>query len=152
MKETTTTTTTTIKERILHTVLFQVVALSIMSIGIAIFTDKDPLTMSKLSLVISVVAMIWNYVYNIIFDKIAGEDRINRNIKKRIFHAIFFEIGLFSFTIPFLMWGLNLDFWSVFWLDIGISLYFLVFSIVYNYCYDKIKDSIIKNKTLLITD
>ena len=129
----------TIKERILHTVMFEVFALVILMGAATIFTRHNPAVVGGLSVVMSLIAMAWNYVYNIIFDKFAGEDRLNRTIKTRLLHGLGFEGGLIFVTIPVLMWALQLDFWTVFVLDIGIVLFFLIYAIIYNWAYDHIK-------------
>ncbi|MGF1724930.1 PACE efflux transporter [Photobacterium nomapromontoriensis] len=129
----------TIKERILHSVLFEVFALLIMMIGASLFTNHNPAAIGGIGLALSLIAMGWNYFYNLGFDKIYGADRLARKIGTRIAHGIGFEAGLLLVTIPVLMWALQLDFWTVLILDLGIVIFFLVYSIVYNWIYDQVR-------------
>ena len=129
----------TIKERILHTVLFEVFALVILMGAATIFTRHNPAVVGGLSVVMSLIAMAWNYIYNVIFDKFAGEDRLSRKVKSRILHGLGFEGGLIFVTIPVLMWVLQMDFWTVLILDLGIVIFFLIYAIIYNWSYDHVK-------------
>jgi len=46
-------------------------------------------------------------------------------------------------TLPLMMWVLKLDFWTVFVMDIGVVIFFLVYAIVYNWAYDLIRERIL---------
>ena len=129
----------TIKERILHSVLFEVFALIIMMLGASLFTDKNPAMIGGIGIALSLIAMGWNYVYNLGFDKIFGADRLSRTISTRVAHGFGFEGGLLVVTIPVLMWALQMDFWTVLILDLGIVIFFLIYSIIYNWVYDQVK-------------
>lgn len=129
----------TIKERILHSVLFEIFALTIMMIGASLFTNHNPAAIGGIGLALSLIAMGWNYVYNLGFDKVFGADRLSRKFGTRIAHGIGFEAGLLVVTIPVLMWALQLDFWTVLILDLGIVIFFLVYSIIYNWVYDQVR-------------
>ncbi|MGF1702569.1 PACE efflux transporter [Photobacterium makurazakiensis] len=129
----------TIKERILHSVLFEVFALLIIMVGTSLFTSHNPAEVGGLGLMMSLIAMVWNYVYNLGFDKVFGDERLSRKMGLRVVHGIGFEFGLLFATIPLLMWILQLDFWTVLILDIGIVIFFLVYSILYNLAYDHAK-------------
>lgn len=134
------------KERIFHTILFEIIALSIiigasqLPIGDAPFLQENPAVIGGLALSLSLIAMVWNYVYNLGFDKFFGANRISRSVLKRIGHGFGFEVGLLTVTLPWLMWALRLDFWTVLILDLGLAAFFLVYSIVYNWSYDNVRE------------
>lgn len=127
------------KERIFHSLLFEVTALITITTLALLFTDKDILSISGLGLFMSLLAMVWNYFYNIIFDRFFGADRASRTFKTRVIHSIGFEVGLLAGTIPAIMWVLNLGFITALMLDLGAVAFFLVFTIVFNYAYDAIR-------------
>lgn len=56
--------TVSIKERLIHTILFEIFALSIFVPLVLIVTNKDASSLTMMSLLISLVAMVWNYIYN----------------------------------------------------------------------------------------
>ncbi len=127
------------KERLFHMVLFEVIALAFLAILATIFTDRGALSMTGLALVLSLIAMVWNYIYNIVFDRIFGANRIERKLALRIGHGVVFELGMIVFSFPVIMWALQLDFFTVLMLDIGVVVFFLVYAVVFNWVYDIVR-------------
>lgn len=141
----------TTKERILHTLLFEIVALIIMASLAFIFSKENMGALTGFGLFMSIVAMIWNYFYNLGFDKIFGENRIDRTLILRLSHGLFFEAGLMLISLPILMNILNLGFIEVFLLDIGISIGFLIYAIIYNWIFDQAKEKYFSSKENIVT-
>ncbi|KLV09464.1 hypothetical protein C9I92_14110 [Photobacterium ganghwense] len=128
-----------VKERILHSVLFELFALSLMMLGAKLFTQHNPAEIGAIGFALSLMAMTWNYLYNLMFDRLFGAERLSRTLITRISHALGFEGGLLLVTIPFLMWALQLDFWTVLILDISVVLFFLVYALIFNWSYDLLR-------------
>ena len=125
-----------LKERILHTLLFEAVALLLLTVLAVIITGNDIAKMSGLALALSMIAMLWNFAFNILFDKLYGEDRISRTLSQRIQHGFGFELGMLLFSFPVIMWVLQLDLLSVFLMDVGAMIFFLLYAIAFNWIYD----------------
>lgn len=134
-----------IKERIFHSLLFESLALGLMILAASLFTDINLPSATGLAITLSVIAMCWNYIYNLGFDHLFGHDRIRRSFKKRISHGLGFELGMILATLPIIMWVLQLDLWTAFMMDIGLVLFFLVYAIIYNWCYDIVRDRAFKH-------
>lgn len=131
------------KERMLHMVLFELVALVLMA-GLATYiTGNSAGEMAGLALVISLIAMAWNYAYNYGYDKIYGADRSKRTKKTRVLHGLGFELGLMTVTLPVLMWVLQLDFLTVLIMDIGLVIFFVLYAIAFNWVYDSVRDQLV---------
>ncbi|MEZ9052559.1 PACE efflux transporter [Vibrio sp. 10N.261.49.A5] len=131
------------KERMLHMVLFELVALVLMA-GLATYITRNGAgEMAGLALAISLIAMAWNYVYNYGYDKIYGADRSKRTTKTRVLHGLGFELGLMLVTFPLLMWVLQLDFWTVLVMDIGLVIFFVLYAIAFNWAYDSIRAQLV---------
>lgn len=127
------------RERIIYSILFEVIALCFMISATRLFTDVEFSSATGLAISLSLIAMCWNYIYNLGFDFKFGYDRINRSLKIRLFHALTFELGLTVLTVPLMMWVLQLEFWVIIIMDIGVILFFLVYAIIFNWCYDLIR-------------
>lgn len=127
------------KERILHMLLFEVIALALFVPLALLATDSGAGTLGILGITLSLIAMVWNYVYNLGFDHIFGHERIKRGLGMRVMHGICFELGLMIVTLPLIMWMLNYDFLTALILDIGAIVFYLVYAIVYNWAYDQIR-------------
>ncbi|WP_028865457.1 PACE efflux transporter [Psychromonas aquimarina] len=128
-----------IKERIIHSILFELIALIILISFSKAFTEHNPATVSGLAVSLSLTAMVWNYLYNLGFDKIFGAQRLSRGVLKRLAHGVGFEIGLLTVSMPMIMWALDRDFISVFIINIGLSLFFVAYAVIYNWSYDNIR-------------
>jgi len=133
------------KERVLHTVLFEVFALMLMIPLGSLVGGIDAHTMTGVAIFMSLVAMAWNYTYNYLFDKVVGSDRNSRTILTRIAHGLGFEAGLLVATLPLLMLFLNKGFTEVLLLEITMVVFFLVYAIAYNWAYDTVKSHIETN-------
>lgn len=124
------------KERIFHMVLFEGLALALLTLIAIVFTGKDALSMGGLAIVLSVIAMFWNYAYNVLFDKMVPGERLARTKRTRIVHGVGFELGMIVFSFPVIMAFLDLDFITVLVMDIGFVTFFFVYAILFNWGYD----------------
>ena len=131
------------KERMLHMVLFELAALILMAVAATYIVGGGTVKMAGLALSLSLIAMTWNYVYNYGYDKIYGADRSKRTKKTRVLHGLGFELGLMLVTFPLLMWVLQLDFWTVLVMDIGIVIFFVLYAIAFNWVYDSIRAQLV---------
>lgn len=131
------------KERMLHMVLFEVVALILMAVAATYIMGGGVVKMAGLALSLSLIAMIWNYAYNYGYDKIYGVDRSKRTKKTRILHGLGFELGLMLVSLPLLMWVLQLGFWTVLVMDAGIVVFFVLYAIAFNWIYDSIRAQLV---------
>lgn len=129
-----------VKERILHSVLFEAIALIFVITAAMVFTDTGAKSATGLAVSLSLIAMVWNYIYNLGFDRIFGQNRIQRSLRMRLGHGLGFELGMIVATLPLMMWVLQLDFWTVFIMDLGVVIFFLVYAIIFNWVYDVIRE------------
>lgn len=127
-------------DRMRHTVLFEVIALTIVAVFGSWITGHSLQEIGALGLILSVIAMGWNFVYNWLFDRwyVANRGSQPRTIAMRITHAVLFEVGLLGAGILAIMWWLQMSFVQALLLDIGFALFFLVYAFVYNWVYDQI--------------
>jgi uncharacterized membrane protein len=135
------------RERIFQAVLFEVLALTFLVVLGKLFINEQVHVLSGLALVFATIAMVWNYIYNIGFDRIYGTDRINRTIKVRVVHSLYFEIGMLIFTLPIVMWVLDFTFIEALILDLVGIIFFLIYTPIFHYIYDHTR---VKFKTSVV--
>ncbi|MBC7490003.1 MAG: multidrug/biocide efflux PACE transporter [Glaciimonas sp.] len=99
-----------------------------------------------LTLMISLIAMVWNIIFNTLFDRIERRFGLIRTVRVRVLHAVAFELGLIAIVIPLAAWGLNMSLLNAFFLDIGLVLFFLPYTFVFNLGYDKIREAVVKKR------
>lgn len=125
------------KERLIHSILFELMLIVIFTAILKIITKYEINTVFTLTVTLTIIAVTWNFIYNWIFDKYVTGPRINRSFKVRCIHATLFEFGLLFPTIPVIAYSLQIGIIEAFILDIGFVIFVLFFTVVYNYVYDR---------------
>jgi len=135
------------KERVLHSVLFELFAILLLIPLGGLVGGIDSHTMTGVAIFMSLIAMSWNYMYNLLFDKVFGADRSKRSGLMRVGHGVCFEGGLMVLTLPLLMMFLQRSFMDVLMLELTMILFFLFYAIAYNWSYDTVRSQVFKLKS-----
>ncbi len=125
--------------RIIHMIGFELFAIIIFAPVAALVLNKSIVEVGALGVLISLMAMLWNFIYNWMFDHYEaklGKDRFKRSAITRAIHALLFELGLLVVTIPLVAYWLNMTLWQAFIVDIGFVVFFLIYAFVYNWLFD----------------
>ena len=89
------------------------------------------------SVLASVTAVIWNVVYNTLFEAWeARQGTRGRSVLRRVVHAIGFEGGLVLAIVPMFAWALGTSLQDAFLLDIGLVVFFMLYSFAFNWAFD----------------
>jgi len=128
-----------VKERFFHALGFEVLAIAICAPLGAWLLGYPLAHMGALTLMISLIAMAWNMVFNAVFDAAQRRLGFSRTLAMRVVHAVVFEIGLIVVVVPLAAWWLGIGLWEAFVLDIGIVLFFLPYTFVFNWTYDHVR-------------
>lgn len=132
-----------VKERFFHAFCFEALAIAICAPLGAWLLDYSLAHMGLLTLMISLIAMLWNMVFNALFDRFQLRLGFHRTVAVRAVHAVGFEIGLVLAVVPLAAWWLGISLWTAFLLDIGIVLFFLPYTFFYNLVYDSLRARVI---------
>lgn len=135
-------------ERIFHAVLFEALAVSLSILGLAIFTDHEINSLSGTMIAVATIAMIWNFIFNWIFDQFFTGEKTERTLSFRIFHVILFEAGLLFTTVPVMAYLLNVGIWEAFILDIGVTIFITIYAFTFNLIYDNIRAMLLKGSAI----
>lgn len=128
-----------IKRRLLYVSLFELVAVFLSTLVLMALSDSDAQESLPVAIMVSSIAVIWNYIYNTGFE--AWECR--RQIKMRTFsvrcsHTLGFETGLFLFCLPLYMLWYEVGVWKAIAMESTILLFFLVYTFVFTLLFDKV--------------
>lgn len=134
----------TIRERVLHGLLFEILAIGIATPLAVWLTGETLADMAVLSAIISFMAISWNMTFNWMFDLAQKHLQFHRGIAVRILHACLFEIGLILMAVPFIAWWIDTTWLRAFIIDIGLILFFLPYSFFFNLAYDRIRESVLR--------
>lgn len=125
-------------ERIIHMVLFEAGAVCIGTLAV-LAADSSASGALMLNVLISLTAMAWNFVFNWSFDQVFTAPRETRSWGVRWCQTLFFEGGLLLFTVPLVMYFLDLNFWRALAADVGLSLLIVAYSLAFNWVFDQVR-------------
>ncbi|SDL30237.1 Uncharacterized membrane protein [Maridesulfovibrio ferrireducens] len=129
----------TCKDRLRHTILFEILLILIIGPMLSIILEQPLHTMGALTIILSLIAMVINYIYNLAFDhslKQLGKSVHKRSKRLRVLHSILFELVLFIFSVPIVMNFMGYTFMEAFILDIGFIIMVPVYAFFFNILYD----------------
>ena len=134
----------TLTERVIHAVSFEGLATLILAPTAAWLMQRSVLEMGGLSVLLATLAMVWNLIYNAAFDRLWPVSRVVRTLKVRALHAIGFESGfiLIGVTAVALILGVSLI--QAFMLEIGFMLFFLPYTMLFNWIWDTLRERVLK--------
>lgn len=134
-------------ERVFHAVLFEVLAISLTIVGLAVFTNHEIMKLSGTMIVVATMAMVWNMIFNWVFDQYVPGKKELRSLKTRICHVVLFELGLLFFTVPVIAYILEVSILDALVMDIGMTIFITLYAFVFNLAYDHIRAWVISRKS-----
>ena len=138
-----------ITERILQAVGFELLAILICTPLLAWIMKKPLLDMGAVTVLIAMLALGWNVVFNRFFDRMLERMNVAHNAWVRVVHALLFEGGLIVMGVPLIAWWLSVSLWQAFLLDIGVLLFFLPYTYVYHWGYDVLRERFLMRNACL---
>jgi uncharacterized membrane protein len=126
----------TFAERAFHATLYEAVAIVLCAPVAAWAMGTSLPKMGALTLTFSAIAMVWNIVFNALFDSAQRRWPFERTFAVRLLHGAVFEFGMFAMCIPLAAWWLSISLWEALLLDAGLLLFFLPYTVVFNWAYD----------------
>ncbi|CNE00160.1 multidrug/biocide efflux PACE transporter [Yersinia kristensenii] len=133
-------------ERVIHAIGFEVIAVAICAPVGAWLLDRSILQMGTLAILLSSVAMLWNIIYNSLFDTFWPVSRVAKTLRVRALHALGFESGFILIGLPIAAGVLGVSLLQAFMLEVGFFLFFLPYTMIYNWAYDSLRGRIIRSR------
>ncbi|MEQ1135147.1 PACE efflux transporter [Acinetobacter seifertii] len=128
-----------LKRRIVYVSSYEVIGMVISSVGLALLAGDSVEHTGPLSVMITTIAVTWNFIYNILYEKWeARQDSKSRTVKRRIVHAIGFQITLVIFLIPLIAWWMDISLLAAFWLDVAFIIIIPIYTFIFNWTFDKL--------------
>lgn len=132
-------TLSSVKRRLLYVALFEVFAIILSTFILMVLSDGSADDSLPVAIIISTVAVIWNYSYNALFERWETLANVTkRTLAIRSLHATGFEGGLFLFCLPLYMLWYGVGLWQAIVMESALLLFFLVFTFVFTLVFDKV--------------
>lgn len=135
-----------LKERFCHAAAFEALAIITVAPLAAWVMDKPLFQMGALAIMLSTVAMLWNMIYNSGFDCL-WPPQTKRGLGLRALHALGFEGGFILIGLPIAAWMLNISLLNAFLLEVAFFLFFLPYTMAYNWMWDKLRQRWLMRKS-----
>ena len=127
------------KRRLLYVALYELIAIAAATLGLAALSGQGAAHSSVLAVAASVIAVVWNVIFNGLFERWeARQTQRQRTIKRRIAHAIGFEGGLVLALVPMMAWWFEVTLWQALVMDLGLIVFFLCYTFVFNWIFDRV--------------
>lgn len=127
-----------IKRKLVYVTIYELIAVGVVTVTLALL-GHSVLNAGVASIITSVVAVSWNLVWNSLFERWESrQQRRERTIKRRVSHALGFELGLLAILVPVMAWWLDISLYHAFVLDLGLLVFFVVYTFVFTMAFDKL--------------
>jgi len=128
-----------ITRRVVQALLYETGAILLTSPIIKLAFDASVSSSIGLAVVMSTIALAWNYVFNAIFERWESRQIVKgRSIWRRLAHGIGFEGGLVTMLVPLMAYWLNISLLNAFYAEMGILAVFFVYAVAFTWAFDKI--------------
>ena len=127
------------RRRVLFVSLYEAIAIAFSSWGLAEMSGDGLAHAGVMGLAASAIAIVWNLVFNALFERWEARQTVRgRGFVRRAAHAIGFEGGLLLYFVPLFAWWFDVSLWQSFVMDLGLLVFFLIYTFVFNWCFDRV--------------
>jgi uncharacterized membrane protein len=125
-------------DRIRYTTLFEILGLAMVVPGGRALLGIHTLDMGVIGLGSTSVAVLWNVVYNPVFDRVllALKGTARKALADRLVHAVLYQVGLVAMLVPAIALYLGQGLLSAFLANISLTLFYLVYNFAFTWAYD----------------
>jgi uncharacterized membrane protein len=128
--------------KIFQASFYELTTIAIETVIFSVFFNQPAKSSGLLSVVISILAMGWNILFNTIFERWEARQKDRqRRLKRRILHALGFEGGLTIILVPTLAIWLKISLWEAFITDLALLIFFLFYSFIFQWLFERVFDT-----------
>lgn len=127
--------------KITQAVLYELIAIGVLSPSLAWAYDESLAYSGALSVMLSVTALLWNVLYNWIFEHWeARQPQRNRTWQRRLLHSLGFEGGLTVMLVPLVAGWLSISWWAALATNLGLFVFFFFYALLFQWAFDQLFD------------
>ena len=106
---------------------------------LSVVFDEPQASTLALAVVLSGIALCWNYVFNAGFEKWESRQKARgRTFARRLAHGIGFEGGLTLLLVPVMAAWLNTTPLNAFIANLGLLAFFFVYAVGFTWAFDRV--------------
>jgi uncharacterized membrane protein len=125
--------------RVLQSLLYEAIAIAVVGPVLSVAFDKSPTSTFGLAVVLSSIALTWNYVFNWIFERWESRQSVRgRSFVRRLAHGAGFEGGLVILLLPVMSLWLDISLSVALVTNLGLLAFFFFYAIAFTWCFDRV--------------
>ncbi|MCC4107502.1 PACE efflux transporter [Serratia ureilytica] len=128
-----------VKRKLVYVTAYEIIGMAISALGLALLSGHAPSSTGPLAVVITTIAVSWNFIYNYLFEWWESRQvSRTRTLKRRILHAVGFQLTLVVYLIPLIAWWMGITLWQALLLDMALIVIIPCYTFVFNWAFDKL--------------
>lgn len=128
-----------IKRKVVYVTAYEILGMVISALGLAMLSGTAPASTGPLAVVITTIAVSWNFIYNCLFEYWESRQvSRGRSLKRRVIHAIGFQLTLVVYLIPLIAWWMEITLVQALLLDMALIVIIPCYTFAYNWAFDKL--------------
>ena len=125
--------------RVLQAALYELFAIAVVGPVLGLAFDKPQASTFGLAVVLSTIALAWNYVFNWLFERWESRQAVRgRSFARRLAHGIGFEGGLAVILVPVMSLWLDITPAAAFVANLGLLVFFFFYAIAFTWVFDRV--------------
>ena len=128
-----------VKRKLVYVTAYEIIGMAISALGLALLSGHAPSSTGPLAVVITTLAVSWNFIYNYLFEWWESRQASRtRTLKRRILHAVGFQLTLVVYLIPLIAWWMGITLWQALLLDMALIVIIPCYTFLFNWAFDKL--------------
>ncbi len=128
-----------VKRKLVYVTAYEIIGMAISALGLALLSGHAPSSTGPLAVVITTIAVSWNFIYNSLFEWWESRQASRtRTLKRRILHAVGFQLTLVVYLIPLIAWWMGITLWQALLLDMVLIVIIPCYTFLFNWAFDKL--------------
>jgi uncharacterized membrane protein len=125
--------------RVLQALLYEAVAISVVGPVLSMGFDKSTASTFGLAVVMSGIALTWNYGFNWLFERWESRQAVRgRSFFRRLAHGAGFEGGLVIILLPVMSLWLDISLIAALLVNLGLLAFFFFYAIAFTWSFDRV--------------
>ncbi len=125
--------------RVLQALLYEAIAIAVVGPVLSLAFDKSPASTLGLAVVLSSIALTWNYAFNWLFERWESRQSVRgRSFVRRLAHGAGFEGGLVIILLPVMSLWLDISPTAALVANLGLLAFFFFYAIAFTWCFDRV--------------
>ena len=125
--------------RVVQAILYEAIAIAVVGPVLSVGFQKPQASTFGLAVVLSTIALTWNYVFNWMFERWESRQTVRgRSGARRLAHGAGFEGGLAVILVPVMSLWLDISPAAAFMANLGLLVFFFVYAIAFTWVFDRV--------------